>query len=83
MSKYIIKNCPAYDDIPNMYDEIYGYCKDEHDIDLNKCLCENITDCLLKKIVEKLKNPNNCRYSGRPLVFTAELLQLIEIEECE
>lgn len=54
-NKYIIKNCPAFNDIPNMYGEVYGYCDNEHDIDLNKCMCENITDCVMKQIVELAK----------------------------
>ena len=35
-----------------MYDEVYGYCDNEHGIDLDKCMRENITDCKLKQIVE-------------------------------
>jgi hypothetical protein len=51
--KYKVLNCPAYNDMPNMYDEIYGYCDNEHDIDLDKCRCENITDCVVKQVIEE------------------------------
>lgn len=68
MSKYIIKNCPAYNDMPNIFGEVYGYCDNEHDIDLNKCMCENITDCVLKQIVEKCKNyKESCKIEGNCL----------------
>ena len=45
-NKYKVLNCPAYNDMPNMYDEIYGYCDNEHDIDLNKCMCETLLTAL-------------------------------------
>jgi hypothetical protein len=54
-NKYKVLNCPAYNDTPNMYDEIYGYCDNEHDIDLDKCMCENITNCVIKQVIEKCK----------------------------
>lgn len=77
MNKYIIKNCPAcrqynvfgVDDKPCCYSEM-EYCQD-------------CSDCVMKQIVELLKSPNNCRYSGKPLVFTDNVLALLDIEEVE
>ena len=43
-----------------MYDEIYGYCDNEYDIDLEKCMCENITDCVMKHIIDILRE-NTCK----------------------
>lgn len=90
MSKYIIKNCPAFNDMPNMYDEIYGYCDNEHGIDLNKCMCENITDCVLKQIVELCK-PVKEEYSKHKLDaliagkfnIAGKILLLLDIQEVE
>ena len=88
MSKYVIKNCPAYNDMPNMYNEIYGYCDNEHDIDLDKCMCENITDCVMKQIVEKCKNTQFLSTKNRHdlyavQVFANDILQLLDIQEVE
>lgn len=79
MSKYVIKNCgcnPACD-------ECYIRCKD-------------ITDCLLKQIVEKCKDAQDecsCKIrnyvkcfectSGGRAALGKEILELLEIEECE
>ena len=78
MSKYIIKNCPYYSE-----DEtLDGY---ENMLD-----CQNITDCLLKQIVEKclngldfsiFKGVDGC-YSERG-ILAKEILQLLDIQEVE
>lgn len=47
MSKYIIKNCPAYSENQGVYWTCYE--------DNNKLLCQDCTDCLLKQIVEKCR----------------------------
>ena len=33
---------------------------------------------VLEKIIQKLKDPNNCTYSGKPLVFVDNMLEFIE-----
>lgn len=79
MSEMVIFNCPAY----------MGFTRDIPDwLDNTNCghyagqvPCQDCTDCIVKQVIEKLKNPNNCKYSGKPLVFTDELLQLFDIEE--
>ena len=68
--KYIIKNCPMY-----FAAHCYGHT--------GGIICQDCTSCLMKQVVGKLKNPNNCRYSGYPIVFTKDILRLFEIEECE
>lgn len=85
MKKYVIKNCPTYK--KDCYC-IQGY---------THILCQDCTDCLLKRIVEKCKdaqkecsckNPNKdidcfeCTSGGRAELGT-EILELLEIEECE
>jgi len=70
MSKYIIKNC----------EQIHG----SDNVCWNKNVrCQDCTDCVMKQIVELLKSPNNCRYSGKPLVFTDDILPLLDIQEVE
>ena len=46
MSKYIIKNCPAFD---------YKYNECHSKIGNHKLYCMDCTDCILKQIVEKCK----------------------------
>lgn len=72
INKYIIKNCPAI--------FLACGCKNR---EVKVWNCQDCTDCVMKQIVGILKNPNNCKYSGKPLVFTDELLQLLQIEEVE
>jgi hypothetical protein len=84
--KYIIKNCPCYFNKPeaNCWADQLSWC-------------ENITYCKLKQIVElckdaqkecSCKNPNKdvdcfeCTSGGRAELGT-EILQLLDIEECE
>lgn len=94
--KYIIKNCPAFNNTPNMYGEVSEYCDNEHDIDLNKCMCENITDCAMKQIVElcrnvkltygKLDKPltaTQCTALFSRAAFADEILNILGIQEVE
>lgn len=77
MMKYIIKNCPAY-------------------LKYNKCFhnghCDNITDCLLKRIVGELRKEActgiDCNWCMKKcnlekVTFSKKILELLEIEECE
>ena len=95
--KYIIKNCPAYihrplsthdrvcllgDKVKPNHKELYVYCKD-------------VTDCLLKQIVEKCKKTlgyvNYKCYFKRDTVSLKyeafktlnDILQLLDIQEVE
>lgn len=80
MSKYIIKNCPC------LFDAYYASgktvkfeCNDGNHEDK---LCCDVTDCLLKRIVELCKK----EWDLRPDMniddnFPREVLQLLEIEE--
>lgn len=72
MNKYVVKNCPAFNED---YNECCGksakfiYCMDN-------------TDCLIKQVIEKCKN--DCVYFGdKELRYDTleEILQLFEIEE--
>lgn len=69
--KYVIRNCPAYNPKGKYFDCWYDPLS----------WCQNINDCVLKQFVEKLKNPNNCKYSGKPLAFTDNILKLFDIKE--
>lgn len=68
MSKYIIKNCPA------RYRGYRSDCECCSKIDP----CEEVTDCLLKQIVEKMKDHPFCDCS-----CGGDILELLEIQECE
>ena len=78
-SKYIIKNCPAY--------SVCGICVNQK----AECLCKDYINCTLKQIVEKCKKAqktqwvNNKKkpYSPSKAAFAREILNLLEIEECE
>lgn len=66
MNKYIIKNCPAR--CNGMFKDCIGTSHNE---------CQDCTDCLLKRIVEKAKN-------ARPYNFLSDdILKMLVIEECE
>jgi len=76
MSKYIIKNCPAILPMTKLCDN--ENMKNPPDF------CENITDCLLKQIVELCKE----EWDLRPDMniddnSPKEVLQLLEIEEVD
>ena len=69
MTKYIVKNCPsAYQDYRMRYLCDYNYDKP----------CKDCTDCLIKQVIEKMKEHPFCDCSCGD-----EILQLFEIEECE
>ena len=56
MDKYIIKNCPAI-----LKCKYGNYCIEPENTEYTKQLCKDFTDCLLKQIVEKCKEPvKNC-----------------------
>lgn len=67
MTKYIIKNCPAYDICDIDWD-----CVANDVADLN---CKDCTDCLLKQIVKKCKNST--------YTTAQEILSMLEIQEVE
>ena len=69
MSKYIVKNCPAFDCK-------YNECHIK--IGNHKLYCMDCTDCLLKRIVEKMKDHPFCDCS-----CGGDVLELLEIQECE
>lgn len=87
--KYIVRNCPAFTEDDNRYglcfDDYNGYCKP----------CKDITECLLKRIVNELRNDDcDILYNGNcfmyknhaeccNLLLSEKILELLEIEECE
>lgn len=95
MKKIIIKNCPSIEDIVN-----YEINKDGDFIQIgidtpdycikNKKHCKDITDCLLKQIVELCDaNASKVLYEGETLKFiegnplAKKILELLGIDECE
>ena len=69
MSKYIIKNCPAYSD----------YCEE-----IKSYECQDCTNCIMKQIVEKCKSIKKDHYWGmREIRFSQEILKLLDIQEVE
>lgn len=76
--KYIIKNCDCL---------ILGACCAPN---ADRVYCKDITDCVMKRIVELCdSNASKVLYEGKTLKFVEgnplaeEILQLLEIEECE
>ncbi len=93
MSKYIVKNCPAYIHRPlNHHDRV---CLLGDKVKPNHkelyVLCQDCPDCLIKQVIEKCKEANvklynrtNGRYySPSKARLGRGILQLFEIEECE
>ena len=88
MSKYIIKNCPAYihrplsthdrvcllgDKVKPNHKELYVYCKD-------------CTDCVMKQIVELCKPLNTKQpesYYNLEVLLAKRILKLLDIQEVE
>lgn len=86
--KYIIKNCPNY--LPDFF--YFGACKCEKGSSINGRYidnCKDVTDCLLKQVVEKCKKAqktqwvNNKKkpYSPSKSAFARDILKDLEIEE--
>lgn len=87
MSKYVVKNCPCY----------WHIGEDDGCSLENMKSCEDDTDCLLKKIVEKCAAANkecNCTdvitdidcvdcTDGGKAKQASEILDLLDLEECE
>lgn len=81
MKKYIISNCPCYDN------RIWQ----EPTCNTNALDCQNISDCLLKRIVELCKKEKTiiCNIDGKEQILKAyyhthigdKVLELLEIEE--
>ncbi len=67
MSKYIIKNCPAYSD----------YCEE-----IKSYECQDCTDCVLKRIVSRLNNFAE-DYGLDAGFYADELLSYLDIQEVE
>ena len=88
MSKYIIKNCPAYQKVGvrgsngkiTVIEEVENYCLKE----VNNCVA--CTDCLLKQVIERCKQSLN--YSSKEPYelgrtnMAGVILAYFEIEEC-
>ena len=72
--KYIIKNCPAF-------------CNDICGDDRKECFCDEVTDCVLKQIVEKCRDYYNMQaittedYARREVAL--KILDLLDIQEVE
>lgn len=80
MSKYIIKNCPCFNEGHPMLD-YFGECLD---LTSDTQVCQDCTDCVLKQIVEYCKNIEKDHYWGmREMRFSQEILKLLDIQEVE
>ena len=77
MSKYIIRNCPAFvlmrTATSGTYFNICGTAKGHAE-------CKDCTDCLLKKIIELCKEDWEDMTVSK---FQSELLNKLDIQECE
>lgn len=86
MSKYIVKNCPAYN-----VDSEYWDCMHP---DIESLSCKDCTDCLIKQVIDDCKESieyyenegwkldDMLEHSGKA-TMAFRLLQLFEIEEVE
>ena len=72
-NEYIVRNCPCYTSKGDYYD-----CWANQDT-----WCENITDCVIKQVIEKCKGEHEKGASYMFWVdkFAQEILQLFDIEE--
>ena len=90
MSKYVIKNCPC------LFNSYYASGKtvrfECNDGNHNDKLCRDVTDCLLKRIVEKCRDSKfYLKHYGHPendgvknYTLAKEILNnILDIEECE
>ena len=79
--KYIIKNCPCY----------WHIGEDDGCSLENMKLCEDDTDCVLKRVIELCKEVNTKFYdsvhqrylSPSKAKFARQILELLDIEEIE
>ena len=55
MSKYVIKNCPAHFNSVRMLEFSEGDCNSDK---VAGAYCKNITDCVMKQIVDECKETN-------------------------
>lgn len=70
MSKYIIKNCPAY------LKDALDFCLAKN---ATQAICYNCTDCVLKQIVDYCLD--NEKYGDG--YYTNPILELLDIQEVE
>ena len=72
-NEYIVRNCPCYTSKGDYYD-----CWANQDT-----WCENITDCVIKQVIEKCKGNKEyaLEYLGHRDMLAEEILQLFDIEE--
>ena len=80
MEKYVVKNCPAYNEGKCLYDYCLGKPNREDK-------CEDVVYCVIKHVIEKCKEPNEpyynseCEYGIGRIDLGKEILELFEIEE--
>lgn len=74
MKKYIIKNCPACLEFTKLCDS--------SSVSDKASMCKDITDCLLKRIVNECKWETNIDVECRG-DLAERILSELEIEECE
>lgn len=87
--KIIIRNCPNITFIDFWReDKQSSYCKLKH------CSCENYTDCVMKKIVEKCREAQEIMdkeqyyeddfdtFNGES-IMAERVMDILDIEECE
>lgn len=85
MSKYIIKNCPAYNEKGCLYSAAIFPDESMQNRYITFAVpCQDCTDCLLKQIAEYCKNIKKDHYWGmREIKFSQEILKLLDIQEVE
>ena len=75
MSKYIIKNCPAFD---NKYNECHSK------IEPHKLYCQDCTDCVIKQIVELCEQyKKDYNTTNGVWLLANNIINLLNIQEVE
>lgn len=69
--KYVVKNCPC----------IYKGYRTEYDCDYDGP-CEDCTDCLIKQVIEKIKD-TQIEIGACSMVYADDILELFEIKDYE
>ena len=79
-NKYVVKNCPAYRAGMNLphYCKAVGCCINTY---VDGMDCTTVTDCVVKRVIEKCTNAINTTFSNECFELAKEVTNLFDIEE--
>ena len=84
-NKYIVKNCPCLKSQISYKDKLWvNGCSELGEVGSRMC-CQDITNCVIKQVVEKCKVVYNTerlnRYKTNGFILANDILQLFDIKE--